>query len=52
MTSISIHSLVADALDGHAGRLADIMAQTVSDGAAIGYMQPFSAADGHAFFTT
>jgi GNAT superfamily N-acetyltransferase len=52
MTSISIHSLVADALDGHAGRLADIMAQTVSDGAAIGYMQPFSTADGRAFFTT
>jgi hypothetical protein len=52
MTSISIHSLAADALDFHAGRLADIMAHTVNDGAAIGYMQPFSATDGRAFFTT
>lgn len=52
MTSISIHSLSADALDSHADRLAEIMAQTVNDGAAIGYVQPFSAADGHAFFST
>jgi GNAT superfamily N-acetyltransferase len=51
MTSISIHSLVADALDAHAADLPEIMAQTVNDGAAIGYMQPFSA-DGRAFFTT
>ncbi|MCO6409171.1 GNAT family N-acetyltransferase [Hoeflea alexandrii] len=52
MTSISIHSLAADALDFHAGRLAEIMAHTVNDGAAIGYMQPFSTTDGRAFFTT
>ncbi|VVT28968.1 GNAT family N-acetyltransferase [Hoeflea sp. EC-HK425] len=52
MTSISIHSLAADALVFHAGRLADIMAHTVNDGAAIGYMQPFSTTDGRAFFTT
>lgn len=52
MTSISIHSLSADELDVHAARLAEIMAQTVNDGAAIGYIQPFSVADGLTFFTT
>lgn len=51
MTSISIHSLAAEELDAHAGALAEIMAQTVGDGAAIGFMQPFSKADGLAFFT-
>ncbi|MDF1608354.1 GNAT family N-acetyltransferase [Hoeflea sp. YIM 152468] len=49
MTSISIQSLAADELDAHADRLAGIMAQTVEDGAAIGFMQPFSAADALAF---
>lgn len=48
---ISIHSLAADELDAHASALADIMAQTVEDGAAIGFLQPFSKADGLAFFT-
>jgi GNAT superfamily N-acetyltransferase len=52
MTTISIHSLAADELDAHAGTLARIMAETVNDGAAIGYMQPFSPADGYAFFST
>jgi len=51
MTSISIHSLAADELDAQADALAEIMAQTVNDGAAIGFMQPFSKADGLAFFT-
>lgn len=51
MTSISIHSLAAEELDAQAGALAGIMAQTVNDGAAIGFMQPFSKADGLAFFT-
>ncbi len=52
MTMISIHILAANELDAHADALAGIMAETVNDGAAIGYMQPFSQADGHAFFTT
>ena len=52
MTSISIDCLSADELDAHADALAEIMAQTVEDGAAIGYMQPFSQADGLAFFTS
>lgn len=51
MTGISIHSLAPDQLDAHADALADIMAQTVNGGAAIGYMQPFSRADGRMFFT-
>ncbi|MEM5471242.1 GNAT family N-acetyltransferase [Hoeflea sp. AS60] len=51
MTTISIHTLAADELDAHADVLAGIMALTVNDGAAIGYMQPFSQADAHAFFT-
>ncbi|PHR23353.1 MAG: GNAT family N-acetyltransferase [Hoeflea sp.] len=51
MTSISIHCLSADELDAHADALAEIMARTVEDGAAIGYMQPFSHTDGLAFFT-
>jgi len=51
MTSISIHSLAAEDLDAQAEALAEIMAQTVNDGAAIGFMQPFSKADGLAFFT-
>ena len=51
MTSISIHCLSTDELDAHADALAEIMAQTVEDGAAIGYMQPFSRTDGLAFFT-
>ena len=51
MTSISIHSLASEELDAQAGALAEIMAQTVHDGAAIGFMQPFSKAAGLAFFT-
>lgn len=51
MTSISIHCLSSSELAAEAGKLAEIMAQTVGDGAAIGYMQPFSRADGLAFFT-
>ncbi|MDP3526434.1 MAG: GNAT family N-acetyltransferase [Hoeflea sp.] len=51
MTRIAIHALAADELDAHAEALARIMAETVSDGAAIGYMQPFSPDDGLAFFT-
>jgi len=52
MTTIRIHSLAADELDAQGDALAAIMAQTVGDGAAIGYIQPFSEADGLAFFTT
>ena len=51
MSNISIQSLAADELDAHADWLADIMALTVEDGAAIGFMQPFSTADGLTFFT-
>ena len=50
MTAITIHALNPGDLDAHADALAGIMAETVSDGAAIGYMQPFSPADGLAFF--
>ena len=50
MTAISIHALAADELDAHADALARIMAETVSQGAAIGYMQPFSVSDGLDFF--
>ena len=50
MTSIEIQSIATEALDDHADALAMIMAETVEDGAAIGYMQPFSKADGLAFF--
>ena len=50
MTGITVHSLAADELDAHADALARIMADTVVAGAAIGYMQPFSTADGRAFF--
>lgn len=51
MTSISIHSLADEELDAHLDALAHIMAETVNEGAAIGYVQPFSRADGHAFFS-
>lgn len=50
MTAIAIHALGADELDAHAEALAGIMAETVSEGAAIGYMQPFTRADGFRFF--
>ncbi|OCW57521.1 GNAT family N-acetyltransferase [Hoeflea olei] len=50
MTAIATLALGADALDTHAGALARIMAETVNGGAAIGYMQPFTQADGLAFF--
>ena len=49
---ITVEALSADHLDPHLGELAAIMAATVSDGAAIGYMQPFEPADGRAFFET
>lgn len=48
---ISIHSLSADELDAEAKALAGILVQTVQDGAAIGFMQPLSIADGLKFFT-
>ncbi|WP_417414329.1 GNAT family N-acetyltransferase [Hoeflea sp.] len=51
MTMISIHSLAPGELDAHAEALAGIMAQTVNDGAAIGFIHPFSEADALAFFT-
>lgn len=51
MTSISIHCLASDELGAHAEALAAIMTETVQGGAAIGFMQPFSPADGRAFFT-
>jgi GNAT superfamily N-acetyltransferase len=51
MTSISIHALDGKELDAEAQALGQIMAQTVQDGAAIGFMQPFATADGVAFFT-
>ena len=51
MTSIRIDCLNGEELDAHAAALGEIMAQTVMDGAAIGFMQPFSPADGVAFFT-
>ena len=51
MSSISISSLTGKELDTHAPALGEIMAQTVMDGAAIGFMQPFSPGDGLAFFT-
>ncbi|SOE17927.1 hypothetical protein SAMN05877838_2832 [Hoeflea halophila] len=50
MTSVGIHCLFVEELDAHADALAEIMAETVQDGAAVGYMQPFSRADGLAFF--
>jgi ribosomal protein S18 acetylase RimI-like enzyme len=50
MADIRIQSLSGHELDTHADALAAIMAQTVNDGAAIGFMQPFSKADGRAFF--
>ena len=52
MATISIHSLAPDQLDAHTAALAGIMAETVNGGAAIGYVQPFSLDDGHAFFAT
>jgi len=52
MTRISIHILNGEDLNAEAQALGQIMAQTVEDGAAIGFMQPFAAADGVAFFTT
>ena len=51
MTSISVQCLAGEELDAEAQALGRIMAQTVADGAAIGFMQPFSTADGVAFFT-
>lgn len=51
MTNISIHSLEPGDLDAHAGPLAAIMDQTVNDGAAIGFIRPFSRSDALAFFT-
>jgi len=51
MSNIRIHSLAGEELDAHADALANIMVQTVNDGAAIGYVQPFTDADGLAFFT-
>jgi GNAT superfamily N-acetyltransferase len=50
VTTINIHTLTPDMLDAHAAALASIMTQTVNGGAAIGYVQPFSLDDGHAFF--
>ncbi|MEP3436046.1 MAG: GNAT family N-acetyltransferase [Hoeflea sp.] len=50
MTAISVHVPGANELDTHAEALARIMAETVQDGAAIGFMQPFSLADGLDFF--
>ena len=52
MSGISIHSLTSDQLGAHAAALAGIMTETVNGGAAIGYVQPFSLDDGHAFFAT
>ena len=51
MSAIRIQSLAAEELDAHADALAKIIVQTVNDGAAIGYVQPFTDADGLAFFT-
>lgn len=50
IADIAIHCLAPEELDAHAPALAQIMADTVAAGAAIGYMQPFSLADGLAFF--
>lgn len=50
MAEIHVQSLAGEALEAHADALAEIIAQTVNDGAAIGFMQPFSTADGRAFF--
>ncbi|WP_394691089.1 GNAT family N-acetyltransferase [Hoeflea sp.] len=50
MAEIDVQTLAADALDAQAEALAAIMAETVNDGAAIGFLQPFSTADGLAFF--
>lgn len=50
MRDISIHSLAADELDENAEALAAIMAETVTAGAAIGYLQPFGIDDGLEFF--
>ena len=52
MSRISIHSLNGDELEAEAVALGEIMAQTVMDGAAIGFMQPFSTADGISFFSS
>ena len=45
MTSISIHCLATDDLAAHLEALAEIVAETVKDGAAIGFLQPFSLAE-------
>ncbi|WP_299865203.1 GNAT family N-acetyltransferase [uncultured Hoeflea sp.] len=50
MTNIRIQSLTGEALGPHTAALAEIMAETVNDGAAIGFMLPFTAANGRAFF--
>lgn len=50
MAEIDVQLLDGKALDGHADALATIMERTVNDGAAIGFMQPFSKADGRGFF--
>ena len=50
MTAIAIHALKPYQLEAQAGALAQIMADTVNDGAAIGYMQPFTRDDGLDFF--
>lgn len=50
MAEIDVQTLVGDALEAQAEALAAIMAETVTDGAAIGFLQPFSTADGRAFF--
>ncbi|EDQ35574.1 Sortase [Hoeflea phototrophica DFL-43] len=50
MAEIHVQSLAGEALEAHADALAEIIAQTVNDGAAIGFMQPFDEADGRAFF--
>lgn len=52
MADIRIQSLTDKELDAHADALADIMEETINDGAAIGFMLPFSKADGRAFFET
>lgn len=50
MYDISIQTLEPEELDAEANALALIMAETVMDGAAIGYMQPFGLEEGLGFY--
>lgn len=50
MPDIIISAVGAHEVDAHVAALAGILADSVNDGAAVGFIEPFTAADGARFF--